>query len=193
MSKKILNKKGLAPPQIALAALIIIAILGVGWLVNNNYSSKGSNNKTPSTANAPATASSAKSLEFKEYGVKINLPADLNGLKYSVSTPPASANAPNIVLVKLNMDEYTKLANKCMGTPTGTEQSFATLIKTPQLGNTPPSVPALKQFGDFYIGNLGPALQNPTCKDGATQKSLSDLSKKLDTALKTAFDSAQKV
>lgn len=191
MSKTTVAKKGLATSQLAIVALVVIAILGAGWLINKN-STKNSNSNKSSNSSA-ATTFSGKTLVFKEYGVKINLPTELEGLSYTTSSSPEVAGSVPIVLAKLNMDNYTKLAVKCVGAPAGTEESFATLIKTPQLGNIPPSVDSLKQFGDFYIGNLGPALQNPTCRDNATQKSLNDLYIKLSAALKTAFSTATKV
>jgi len=193
MKKNFLDKKGLAAPQILVVVLIIAAILGAGWLLNKDYSTNSTTNNSAKTDTSTTPTSTSGTFTFKEFGVKVALPPALNGLKYTASAPPAAANAPSIVLLKLNNDEYTKLANKCVGAPDGTEQSFATLIKTPVVGNAPPSVENLKQFNDFYIGNLGGALKDPVCKDAATKKSLTDLTNKLNAALKESFQTAQKV
>jgi hypothetical protein len=184
MSKKTTEKKGLNGPQVALAAAIIITVLGIGWLVNR--SSTTSNTADTKTANAEVSQ-----FTFKEYGVSLSLPTELKGLRYDI-TRPANPATPDTMVVNVTTDEYTTLANKCVGGAAGTHQSFANLIKSPVTGNTPPSIDNLKQFDDFYIGNLGSSLQNPTCKDAATQKNLTDLTVKLNASLKEAFKSARK-
>jgi len=194
MSKQAESKRGVATSQLVIVALVIIAalIIGVAWAHSKNDKTQNSTSTNSAKTQTSVNQNSPK-FTFKEFGVAVTLPPALQGLKYTVSTPPATANAPSIVLLKLEMDNYTKLANKCTGQPAGTEQSFATLIKSPVVPGAQPAVENLKQFDSFYIGNLGGALQNPTCKDDTTKKSLVDTTNTLNAALKSAFATAQKV
>lgn len=180
------SKKGLKPLQILLAAVIILLILAGGLYINNKQGSKSSTKSNDSTANP-----NGPKYAFKELGIQVTLPNDLKDLKYSVTSPPAGG--PSMTILKLNTSEFTAAANKCLGTPENTEQSFATLIKTPKTGNNPPAVESLKEFDDFYIGNLGAPLKDVTCQNSTSKKTLDELSAKLNNALKEAFKTTTKI
>lgn len=188
MNSKISNNKGPASPQLLVLALIVLVALILGWLIAKNHSTTSS-----SKTNKATSAQNGSKYTFKEFGVAVTLPTALSGMQYQAVSPPASSGAPNITLLTLSIDKYTKLVNKCTLAPEGTKQSFATLVKTPLQGNAPPAVENLKQFNDFYIGNLGSAIKDPVCRDADVKKSLNDLTNELNTALRNAFQTAQKV
>jgi hypothetical protein len=184
MSKKVLHKKNLKSQKLWLIVLLAILILLVGILASTRPSS---NSETKSTEQTK------KEYVFKELGVKVKLAPSLENLTYSVSSPPDSGNNASVEITKLHLPSYTALANKCIVADAGTEQSFAILIKSPTIPGSQPPLESLKQFNDFYIGNLGASQKDVACKDQATTKKLSDLTKQLDGALKSSFQSAQKI
>lgn len=184
MSKKVLHKKNLESQKLWLIVLLAILILIAGLLA----STRPSNDSV-----IKSTEQGGKEYSFKELGVKVKLPASLENLTYSVSRPPESASNTSVEITKLYLPSYTDLANKCIGADAGTEQSFAILIKSPTIPNSQPPLESLKQFNDFYIGNLGASQKDVACKDQATTKKLSDLTKQLDSTLKSSFETAQKI
>lgn len=179
-------KTGLKPVQIIIAAIIILAILAGGLYLNNKQGSKLSKDTAGTTVN-----SNGPKYTFKEFGVQVTLPDALKDMKYSVTSPPEGG--PSITILKLSTKEFMTAANKCLGTPENTEQSFASLVKTPRTGNNPPAIETLKQFDDFYIGNLGAPMKDATCQSSSTKQALEDISSKVNKALKEAFKTAVKV
>lgn len=177
------------------AALVVIAALIGSYELGRR---QAPSSKAPSVKNSPSTpvvkgpktTATSGTLNIKEFGVSVPLSADLNGLSYVAESNPQKT----ITLISVKLDSFTAVADKCVGLPGSAPQTFASLVKTkgqydPQKD---PNATLLKQFGDFYISNVGGS-QPPkvTCKDSSVQAQYDSVSSQLNGALQASFANAK--
>ncbi len=191
--KKQNNTAGSTPLPVIGLILVIIIVALVGIVVSRHHTKPTTTTASTGSAGTPAAAASGTPLSISELGVKVVLPASLSKTTYTVDTPP-----PNVSVsppVRLQLDTYTALANKCLGEADNTEQDFAILAKTNS--RTPviePGVTLLKQFSDFYISDIGSSVPpSANCQDATTKSQLDKLSSNLNSSLQAAFKNAQKL
>lgn len=178
-----MSKNVLETQKLWLFVFLVFLMLGVVLMIVN---------RSRDNSSVQPAEQSGKEYSFKELGVKVKLPPSLENLTYTVSSPPGSTGNATVQITKLHLPNYTTLANKCIGADAKTEQSFASIIKSPLVG-TAPSVEALKKFDNFYIGNLGASVKDTTCQQQSTKVALDKLNADLSFALKQAFNSAVKL
>lgn len=167
--------------SLALPAIVLLSVI----LVFGIYKIANQESKTA------ITTPSADRLILKEFGVQITLPDELKGVKYTVLKPPVKLKSAATIL-NLKLASYTTLANKCLGTASGTDRFFASLAKNN--GQSLPESVTLKKFSNFHVINLGSSITKGTrCKDLLVQKSFNELSNSLNSALKSAFSSATQI
>jgi hypothetical protein len=181
--------------RILIISLAVILALGVAAYA---MKSSSSDNKAGRAAdkNTPASQTATTSYTFKEFGVKVNLPSNLKNLTYD---PPAPQKDPKVTpppALRLRLKSFTDLANKCLLYPADSYESFATIVKMPgnYSSNPSPLGEKLVQLDKFYVTNVGSSLPKDfKCKDETTKTELLQLQADLNSSLKTAFSSAQKV
>lgn len=203
MFKKHLNSLNLTRTHLIIFVLALIVVSGAGIIVadRSNVPTK------PNTRTAPAANSSQKSfvakvvispatkaqgdiLTIKEYGITIPLKSDLHNLSYVTQSNPQKT----LLIINLEIDSYTNMANKCLGLRAGTSQSIASIVKTSGKYDaaTNPNVRNLKQFDGFYIADIGASLPaKVACKDPSLQSQYDGLYAQLNSALNSSFASAK--
>ncbi|HET9850271.1 MAG TPA: hypothetical protein VFP35_01460 [Candidatus Saccharimonadales bacterium] len=182
---------------LAVIAVVVIAAAGGAWLYQSRQApSKGSKpavskNQKPQipTVSKAKTFSQGSSLTISELGVKLQVPAQLNGLSYTVTR--ANSSQGDLVTIQFALPAYSALANKCAGLTGDTPHPFANLSKaaTKTAGTS-----AVKDMGDYVIVNSGSSVPpNVSCKYPAVANQLKDLGNQLDASLTAMFQSAQKI
>lgn len=190
------SQRGLGTLEMLLMIVILAVLGGVGWYVYNsaNKTKAGLDKITAvsnsSTAATPAAA--AKTLTFKEYGVKITLPDSLKGLSYTAK-PISNGDGTTSTSLFLNDAALAKSIDGC-NTTKGSDGNFAALGKsTGQFPDepTPDTGGLLKQFPAFYISSSYP--NGIPCADDTKEAAVVAQMQALQNAMVEAFKTASLV
>ncbi|OGL35709.1 hypothetical protein A3F65_03485 [Candidatus Saccharibacteria bacterium RIFCSPHIGHO2_12_FULL_47_16b] len=182
------NQRGLGLLEWLLLLIILILLGFIGWYVFTKSSdTKNKYDETAQAGNQPATTT--KYLEFKEYGVKIPLSNDLDGLTYAAET------VGGYTYLYMTTSALKKSMDACNADPvTASGYSFHALSKTDGQYPVEPTMDSgtlLKQFDKFYIGgsvpNGMPCLTDDS-KNTEVMAKMQSLQKALTEAFKTAVE-----
>jgi type II secretory pathway pseudopilin PulG len=194
--RKFYNHRGFGSIELILV-LVIVGLLGfVAWYVVNSKS-QTQNNLNNASVISSDQVTKVPSFTFKEYAVKIPLPAELKGLDYQSKTITNSDDSKTVDLF-LTTEDLHKAINACNGNfdTAVSDASFAALYKGSgkfQADQPSPDVgKLLKQFDKFYVSvNYPNGL--PCVTDESKNESILKDMKALQTALTEAFKNASLV
>lgn len=193
--KNTTSQRGIVFSAVIIVGILVVVLALIGAYVlsrapkNSPAIARNTQTNTTKVVEGPKTAAKDGMLDIKEYGVAVPLSADLNGLTYVAETNPQKT----LIIINLKLDSFTDLANKCVGSPKGTPQTLAALIKTKGQYDPKqdPNAKLLKQFNDFYISLIGGSLPAKLkCKDPSVQTQYDALYDKLQGALASSFANA---
>lgn len=186
---------GLTRLAVAAAILLVIAVLAV---IYYQHHSSAKTDQTPAAGlsakklTTPVTSSpkGGSILSINELGVRLQVPATLAGLTYTVTTAPGPRG--DIMTVQFIMKSYSSLANQCAGVADKLDHPFANLSRAEASAPDQPSGSVMKRFAGYSVVNSGSSLPpGVKCKSPAIGTKLSDLDNKLTASLKAAFQTAQ--
>ena len=169
------------------AILVVLTIVAGGLFIFS-----GQDNKEKKSSSSDKGSSADNQLMIPDLGVAITLPNELMG----TITERAEADVPEAIkhktptIVNFQLESYTSLVNKCLGT----EKSSAPYASLAKISGQAPedNKQVLRQFNDFYVSRLANGV-NVTCKDESDQSELNGLSKKLNDSLDKSFSSAREI
>jgi type II secretory pathway pseudopilin PulG len=154
-------------------ALSLIAFIGV-YVYNSQHKTSQTLNTATKAAQQKTTVQVQSTLAIKELGIKIKLPADLIGLKYTVSTADNSKDA------SFTLARYTKEVENCRASQSA---DFSAVIGTVSRyeGNYDASASPNSVFSEFAKQLPGFYLEYGNPDGGYCDKQDSDSGKKVQT------------
>lgn len=176
-----------------LCFIVMFSMVGlIGWyVINENMRSQETldniGGAEVQTSSVKPSAKAGDKFVFKELGVSIILPAELEGLSYKTE--------PGVDYLYLTTTKFDEAVKNCgYKSTSGTSPSFAAIGKKSGQYPSEPTNDAgnlLKQFDDFYI-SIG--VPNGTwCEDGKDDEKVRSVAGDLQTAVGRAFEKAELV
>lgn len=191
MSRKILNQKGFSVVETVLLVVIAGLLAGVGWYVyDSNRETQDRLDKIEQTSDQTPVAESAKAGEkfvFKELGISITLPKELEGLSYKYEA--------NIKSAYLNTTAFAEAYEKCYGEKIDPNyDSFGAIGRGEGQYQPPVDGPGggtlIKQLDKFYIDGSLPNGLTTCTQPGVDEGLVQDESRRLFDKVAEAVKSA---
>jgi hypothetical protein len=173
------DQNGIATVEIVLFVIIFV-LIGFIALTDQTVS-------TSSKAPVAKSTASASKFTFKEFGVAITLPKELEGMTYETE------ELGNFMILNLTTPKFAQLGAICWAhDPVQGTKSFQTIQKkTTKYGSDGFVGTNLKQFDGFYIA--GNELPSFDCEDSSKADEFKALGESLNSALNQAFKTATKI